>query len=557
LFGQVAIPKGYFASPLAIDLALTGSFGEVRPNHFHSGIDFSVQGKVGLPVFAVADGVVSRIKVSPIGFGNALYIDHPNGFTSVYAHLNGYNDTITTYLRANQYKVKSFEVDLFPKNRKEIIRVKKGQIIGYAGNSGSSGGPHLHFEIRNTATENIINPLLFGLNIQDKYPPMIDFLKIYPENDNSFIGKSNDPIRLYLKKSGSHEYRLATKDTVLLWGNFSFGVQAFDFNQSASNRNGFYGLRMLVDSTEFFTMVCDSFAFAESRYVNASIDYAENFKTGNRILKSKRLPGNKLSFFISEANRGVLAITDNKTREINILVSDVEGNSMNLKFWVKPLKPAGFIQVPFIADSDSNISFKYNKINKFESNDLKVEFPAGSLYEDMDFVYRKSSDGNGYYSNVHYLHHAEIPLHTRIKVSIKPTNLPQHLQSKALIARVGKNGKRSSAGGSYENGYVSTTTNTFDGFAVVVDTIAPTIRPYAENNKSKTSLKFTDSDNFSGIKTNKGTVNDKWVLVEWDSKNKHMAYKFDKMAETGKNTFVLYLEDEKGNSATHSTTFEK
>ena len=169
LFAQIVIPKEYFSSPLNIGLSLTGSFSEVRPNHFHSGIDFSVQQKEGFPVFAVADGVISRIKVSPVGFGNALYIDHPNGFTSVYAHLQAYNDTITGYLRAYQYKQKSFPVDLFPFNKKEFIRVKKGQIIGYAGNSGSSGGAHLHFELRNTRTENIINPLLFGFSITDNY----------------------------------------------------------------------------------------------------------------------------------------------------------------------------------------------------------------------------------------------------------------------------------------------------------------------------------------------------------------------------------------------------
>ena len=557
LRGQVAIPKGYFSSPLNIDLTLTGSFSEVRANHFHSGIDFSIQQKVGLPVFAVADGVVSRIKVSPVGFGNALYIDHPNGFTSVYAHLNGYNDTITSYLRTNQYMVKSFEVDLFPKNKKEYLYVKKGQIIGYAGNSGSSGGAHLHFELRNTATENIINPLLFGFDIPDNYPPFIDFIKLYPEDNNSFIGNANDDIRFNLKKSGNREYRLATKDTLSLWGNFSLGVQAFDFNQNQSDRNGFYSLKMFVDKIEFFSMVCDSFAFSESRYVNASIDYANNYISGNRIIKSKKLEGNLLSFFKTEPSNGVLTFSDNKPHEVTVQVDDVTGNAVNLRFWVKPQKPAGFVQVPVIADSDSNISFRYNKINKFETKELKVEFPNGSLYEDMVFRYRKSPSGNGYFSDVHYLHSAETPIHSRIKVSIKPTKLPARLQSKALLVRIDKNGKRSPAGGSYDNGYVSTTTNIFDGYAIMVDTVPPIIKPWGENNKSKTSIKFTVSDNFSGIKTYKGAINGKWVLVEWDPKNKLMTYKFDMMIETGKNTFVLYLEDEKGNSSTYTTTILK
>jgi hypothetical protein len=557
LSAQIAIPKGYFSPPLDIELTLTGSFSEIRSNHFHSGVDFSVQQKVGLPVFAVADGFVSRIKVSPIGFGNALYIDHPNGFTSVYAHLYGYNDTITSYLRSNQYKVKSFEVDLFPKNKKEYIRIKKGDIVGYAGNSGSSGGAHLHFELRNTVTENIINPLLFGFNMPDKYPPIIDFLKIYPEDDNSFIAKSNDPIRLNLKKSGSREYRLAAKDTLSLWGDFSFGVQAFDFNQSPSNRNGFYELKMYIDSIVFFTMVCDSFAFAESRFVNASIDYAENHKTGNRIVRSKKLAGNKLSFFDTEKDKGILAFNDSKTHEISVVVSDAAGNSIELKFWVKPQKPIGVVQVPFVTDTDSNIFFRYNKNNKFETKDLKVELPLGSIYEDMVFQYKKSSVGNSFWSDVHYLHDAETPIHNKIKVSVKPTELPQRLQTKALLVRLDKNGKRSPAGGSFDNGVVTTTTNIFGGFAVTVDTIPPSIKPFAANEKSKTSLKFTVSDNFSGIKTYKGTVNDKWVLVEWDPKNKLMTYKFDEMVEPGNNAFVLFLEDEKGNCSSYKSTIVK
>lgn len=556
LVAQIAIPKGYFSPPLNIGLALTGSFSEVRPNHFHSGIDFSVQKKEGLPVFAVADGFISRIKVSPFGFGNALYIDHPNGFTSVYGHMKGYNDTITEYVRANQYKLKSFEVDLFPANKKEHIYVKKGQLIGYTGNSGSSGGAHLHFELRNTKTENIINPLLFGFNLPDNYPPYIDFIKIYPEDNNSYIVSSNEVTRFNVKKSGNSTYRLATKDTLSLWGNFSIGAQAFDFNQNLSDRNGFYSIKMFVDSAEFFSLVCDSFSFAESRYVNATIDFSANYNLGSRIIKSRKLPGNHLSFLKSEKN-GILSFTDNKVHEISILVADESNNTVNLRFWVKPQKPAGFVQVPSIPEADTAVQFKYNKFNKFETNDLKVEITPGCLYQDIKFTYRKRPGSKGMFSEIHYLHDPEVPIHNKIKVSIKATGLPQNLQSKALLVRIDREGDRSPAGGSYENGYVETSTNLFDGYAIVVDTIPPIIRPSSENAKSKSSLKFTVSDNFSGISTYKGEVNGQWALVEWDPKNKLMVYKFDKVANPGKNKFSLFLEDEKGNKTSYSTTFTK
>lgn len=556
LFAQIAIPESYFSSPLNIGLALTGSFSEVRPNHFHSGIDFSVQKKEGLPVLAVADGFVSRIKVSPFGFGNALYIDHPNGFTSVYGHMKGYNDTITAYVRTNQYKMKSFEVDLFPANKKEHIYVKKGQLIGYTGNSGSSGGAHLHFELRNTKTENIINPLLFGFNLPDNYPPYIDFIKIYPEDENSYIGSSNEVTRYNVKKSGNGGYRLATKDTLSLWGNFSIGAQAFDFNQNQSDRNGFYSMKMFVDSAEFFSLVCDSFSFAESRYVNATIDFSANYNLGSRIIKSRKLPGNHLSFLKTGKN-GILAFTDDKVHEIRLSVADESNNTINLRFWVKPQKPQGFAQVPSLPEADTAVLFKYDKCNKFETNDLKVEIAPGCLYQDITFTYRKRPGSKGMFSEIHYLHNPEVPIHCKIVVSIKATALPQNLQSKVLLVRIDREGDRSPAGGSYENGYVATNTNLFDGYAIVVDTIPPIIRPSSENAKSKTSLKFTVSDNFSGINTYKGEVNGQWALVEWDPKNKLMIYKFDKVVIPGKNKFSLFLEDDKGNKTSYSTTFTK
>ena len=557
LNAQITIPQGYFSSPLSIDLAMTGSFSEVRPNHFHSGIDFQVQQREGLPVFAVADGVISRIKVSPFGFGNALYIDHPNGFTSVYAHLKAYNDTITGYLRTNQYKIKSFEVDLFPKNKKDLIFVKKGQLIGYAGNSGSSGGAHLHFELRNTKTERIINPLLFGFHISDQYPPVIDFIKIYPEGENSFVRSANEATRFNLKKIGNREYRLDTKDTLSVWGNISIGTQAFDFNQNQSDRNGFYSLKMYMDEWEFFSMVCDSFAFDESRYINASIDFPANYSIGNRIVKSKKLPGNRLSFFKSDSANGILTLTDDKSHEIVIAVADVAGNTVNLRFWLKLKKPVESVQITNITDADSAMIFKYNKVNKFENIEVKVDIPNGSIYDNLVFRYRKSPGTSTMFSDIHYLHDAEVPLQSKIKVSVKATNLPQNLRSKALLVRIDREGKRSPAGGSYENGFVTTATNIFDGYAIVVDTIAPVIKPYAENSKSKASLKFAVSDNFSGIKEYKGEVNGKWVLVEWDPKNKLMIYRFDKVAQPGKNTFTISLEDEKGNKNRYSTTFSK
>ena len=399
--------------------------------------------------------------------------------------------------------------------------------------------------------------MLFGFDITDLFPPEIDFIKIYPEDENSFIGSSNDETRFNLRKSGNREYRLATKDTLTAWGKISIGAQAFDFNQRQSDHNGFYSMKMYMDTAVFFSMVCDSFAFDESRYVNASIDYPANYNLGNRIVKSKKLPGNRLSFFKSDIANGILNITDNKVHEILIVVGDVAGNAVNLRFWIKPKKSLKTVQIPGIQVADSTIVFKFNKVNRFENNEIKVEIPSGCLYDDLVFRYSKSAGSKTMYSDMYYLHDAEVPLHSKIKVSVKATNLPQQLRSKALLVRIDRDGKRSPAGGSFENGYVTTTTNMFDGYSIVVDTIAPVIKPFAENSKSTASLRFTVSDNFSGIKEYKGEVNGQWALVEWDPKNKLMIYRFDKVAQPGKNTFTLFLEDEKGNKNRYSTTFTR
>jgi hypothetical protein len=290
--------------------------------------------------------------------------------------------------------------------------------------------------------------------------------------------------------------------------------------------------------------------------VNASIDYAANYNHGYRILKSKRLPGNKISFIKSDSLNGVLNYTDEGIHEIQITVADLAGNKANLLFWVKSEKPQVLVQVPLIQE-DSVFLLKFDRINKFETSEVKVDFPLGSLYEDMSFKYRKSAGNKGYFSAIHYLHDAEIPIHNRIRVSVKATDLPQRLRSKALLVRIDRTGKRSPAGGSYENGYVTTITNIFDGYAIAIDTVAPSIRNWPENNKSKTSLKFTVSDNFSGISAYRAEVDGKWALVEWDPKNKLMVYHFDQVAVPGKNTFKLFLEDEKGNKSSYSTTFTR
>ena len=253
---QSPYPKNYFRSPVDFGIFLSGSFGEVRKNHFHSGIDIRTEGATGKPVRAVADGYVQRINVSPVGFGKALYIVHPNGFTSVYGHLDRFNSKIGAWSRAEQYKQESFALDI--SLQPGVLPVKKGDIIAYSGNSGSSGGPHLHFEIRDAGTQETINPLLFGLSVKDMVPPKIYSIRIYPFDDNGLVNFADNPCSRDVSGSDGR-YFIKSKDTVRVSGNIIFGIEAFDYLNDSELKTGITTIELWVDTIRNFSQTLDRF----------------------------------------------------------------------------------------------------------------------------------------------------------------------------------------------------------------------------------------------------------------------------------------------------------
>ncbi|MGA2822054.1 MAG: M23 family metallopeptidase, partial [Bacteroidales bacterium] len=289
-------PKNYFRSPVDFPIMLAGGFGDVRQNHFHSGIDIRTGGEEGKPVYATADGYISRINISSTGFGKALYITHPNGFTSVYGHLKKLNGVIGNWIREQQYKKESFEIDI-PVDA-GVLKVKKGDIIAYSGNTGLSEGPHLHFEIRDAATQEIINPLLFGLPFKDSTPPKIYNVRIYPFDENSMVNFSGNPVTLIVNGSGNN-CKVSSKDTVRVSGNIIFGIQALDFSNDTGSRDGITSIELFVDTVCYFSQKIERFAFAETRYANSVLDYPQVVKNGQRIMRSYIAPNNKLSMYKS------------------------------------------------------------------------------------------------------------------------------------------------------------------------------------------------------------------------------------------------------------------
>ncbi|MEP7168477.1 MAG: M23 family metallopeptidase, partial [Bacteroidota bacterium] len=289
LKAQSAFPKNYFTSPMFLPLNLAGNFGEIRSNHFHSGIDIKTNELEGQVVMAAADGYVSRIKISSVGFGNALYINHPNGFTTVYGHLQRFNDSIQSYIEAEQYKKESFEIDLSLDSN--LFPVRQGQLIALSGNTGSSEGPHLHFEIRNKISEHPLNPLLFGLHSEDTIAPVIENIKIYQlhETKYGFLTDTTFNVRAFDSSIKS--------DTVFVSEKTAFSVEASDKMNDTSSNLVPNKIELFLDSKIIYTYHFDEFSFDESRYVNANIDYAEKVNEKKKYILLFRLPGNDFSMF--------------------------------------------------------------------------------------------------------------------------------------------------------------------------------------------------------------------------------------------------------------------
>lgn len=549
-------PKDYFRSPLDVELSLSGNFGEIRPNHFHSGLDLRTAGKEGLSVYAIADGYVSRIKVSPYGYGRALYITHPNGYVSVYGHLSAYNGAIAEYVKKAQYSKESFEVELFP--GKDELKVTKGQIVAYTGNTGSSGGPHLHFEIRDEKTENIINPLYFGFKVPDTVKPKIKSIGVYPLDDNSKVnGKRSAKTITVTALNGKY----SIKDSVKVSGNIGFAIDTYDGENNSPGPNGAHSVSLYVDGQEIYAHTFESFSFDQTRYVNAHIDYASKRSSGKTLQRCYLLKNNQLGIYHDVKNKGITSFTDSVLHTVKYVVSDINGNTSTLEIKVKSSPPPPAKQVYLKDLEKAELSrFDCTRDGHFQSADVKIDVPSDALYEDIQFSWSKSKDTlAGAIAPVHYVHDASVPLQKAYMLSIKVPQLTNSQQSKALIVAV--NGKGfSSEGGEWTDGWITTQTKTFGKFTVAFDTVAPVIKPVniaAGKDLSKAkSIMVKTSDNLSGIKQYRGTIDGKWILVEYEPKKSLLYYTFDNISK-GSHTFKLEVTDYKGNIGVYEAKFTK
>lgn len=551
IFSGNKYPLLDFRAPLDIvPPALAGSFGELRPNHFHSGIDYRTNQREGYPVHAIADGYISRLRVQNSGFGLALYINHPNGFTSVYGHLQRFNYKIAQQVKSLQYQKKSYEIDEFPNSL--LIPVRKGDIIAYTGNTGSSGGPHLHFEIRDSKTEATINPQLFGFEIPDNIPPVIYSMYVYRLNKESF--NEFTPKQYFQVTGAAGKYNLNKVHTINLSGEVGFGIVATDKHNGASGTNGVYSIELFLDEKPVYTSALEKFKFENSKGINSHIDYPAFVTTKKSIQKSFVDPGNPMMIYSNLVNNGRIDFSDGKIHQLKYIVTDARGNKSTLTFNVQADNKS-VINTP---EQPSGTLYSYATQNEFNNTSVKVIFPKGTLYNDLNFHYKvlPRPAGNAY-SAVHQIQNSLTPLHTGFELWIKADSSLSKYKQKALIVSTGG----SSQGGYFENGYVKAKPRNFGSFYIAIDTIAPVVTPAniinVKNMAGISKMSFKLRDNLSGIKSFNGYIDGKWVLMEFDTKTASLWHTFDDLTGPGKHTLEIIVSDMKDNNRNYSITFYK
>jgi hypothetical protein len=545
----------YYTYPVKIPVLLSGSFAELRDNHFHSGIDIKTQRVTGIPVYSVANGYISRIAVSPSGYGNVIYIDHTNGTTSVYGHLGRFRKDIQEYIKGLQYQRRSFRVDIqVPYNK---FPVNRDDLIGYSGNTGSSGGPHLHFEIRDSYTQEPLNPLNQYFKVEDNIPPSVYSLMITPLDKNSHV-EFNCRKKIYPAIYSGSIYR-PENQVIPVFGNIGFAVQTNDFFDGSENKCGVYSIEMTVDDQLYYSFSMDRFSFNETRYLNSHIDYAEYISNQRRFHKTWLDPGNRLGIYTYIHKNGIYNLNDGKKHDIRIDISDINGNKSVIRFSVQSI----YDQVS--RDEEKFTKFlKYDQNNNFYDDSIIIDFPKGSLYNNLYFNYRKNSFSSEYLSPVHIVHSNTVPLHKRVMLAIQARDFDKSLYRKALLVDVDTiSGDISSVGGTYKNGWVWTHIRTFGNFAVALDTVPPVIAPLSINSNSELTesarICFRIKDGLSGINTIEGILDGKWALFEYDAKNNLISHYFDyERFEMNKmHHLKLTVSDFKGNKSVYEASFRK
>lgn len=543
---QAQVETADFGPPLDIPLFLSGNFAELRSNHFHTGIDIKTEGVEGQNILSAQDGFVSRIGVSPYGYGNALYIQHPNGYTTVYGHLRSYNKVITQAIRKEQYTQESFAVDFFPE---DTIFVKKGDIVALSGNSGGSRGAHLHFEIRDTKTERPQNPLKFGFDVKDDIPPKIRGIRVHPLSKETFINGEHKA-KSFVVSGADGKYRLKQGSKIEIFGAFGLSIHALDYLNGQHNKCGIYSLDLKVDDKEICHQTFDELDFSTSRNINSYKDY-EVFRQNNwHYHKSFVEPGNNLEIYRVDSLMGRMNFSEDKTHHAKYEVADTYGNTsvVDFSFITKSVPP----RLPNLEPFDAY--FAWNQPNEFEyEGEIGIQIPKGALYQDLEFQFGREMKKPSTLSPIYSIQATYVPLQKPIEILFDWGTISENQKNKVMAVRESVRGGKSYLSGKNTAEGFKIKSKSFGKFYLSMDTIAPTL--YASkwsasgHLNSRSKLQFKIKDDKSGIASYRGTLNGNWVLLQYDPKNKRLwmdvgESKFQK----GSNIVEVEIEDKCGNT---------
>lgn len=520
--------KGYYIPPLKGNLTLSGTFGELRHNHFHAGLDIRTGGVEGALVHAAASGYVSRVKISERGYGKAIYIQHPNGSTTVYGHLQRFDGQIQDAVIARHYQLKSFEMDWYPSPG--TIQVKQGQVIAYSGNSGGSAGPHLHFEIRDGKASDTYNPLLYGIEVKDVIPPSIRGIQIYQIDE------------VEREKTGTFPWRTITKvqkEIKLAPGTYGVGANWLEYFTDRAHRLGINYASMEVNGQVVFRHNLENFAFDEGRLINQHINYYHFAKTGVRYVKMFKDKGNYLEFY---QGNGLINLSKGESKEVAIIITDMAGQKDRHTFKLvcedEPDKPFQF------APAYGGKQYKYNVQNVLTAGNSRVTIKPYTIYNNFYLTLTETDGSDKLASKMIRVHDITVPLHQRIEVAIKPKPEFARYLNKLVLMEYNSWSRTSEPRGAVVKGnMVSYDVKNFGIFYLALDTIPPKVS-MKTNGREITAIA---EDLTSDITLYRGTIDGEWILLEYDLKKAELKARIPEHIRAGKHKLKLVVGDEVGN----------
>ncbi len=526
--------KPSFIPPFDFPITFSGNFGEIRANHFHGGLDFKTGGTIGKPVRALADGYISRIRVTH-GSGYVLDVAYDNGYSTINRHLSAFVGDVARRVEDLQYEKESWEVEITPEP--DEYPVKAGQIIALSGNTGYSFGPHLHLDMIETATDEYIDPLPFFMNkVKDKTAPRAEGIMLFPQPGKGVVEG----------KQTRRAFPAHPTKPITAWGLIGAGIRAYDYMDGVQNKYGVKTVILEVDGEEVFRSTVDRFAYEENRYINSW--------THGQYMKSFIEPGNRLRMLqASNGNRGLVEINEERPYRFVYTLSDALGNTSKVRFTVQGQKTT-------IAPVEhrEKYALKWDKVNYLQEPGLELVIPKGMLYDDVLLNYSVRAD-SGDIAFTYQLNDTRIPMHNACDLRIGLRRRPVEDVTKYYVAGVTARGGKSRIGGKYEDGVMKVRIRDLGTYTVAVDTVPPVITPVNQAQWGRTGkIIFKAKDKETGINTYRGTIDGKYALFgKPNSISGNLVCELDPkhVEKGGKHVVEMTVTDGCGNRTTEQFDF--